>query len=69
MIRLIALDLDGTTLRSDGSLSGRTRQALRAAMDQGVHVVVASGRSFHSLPTCLRRYRDLNMPSAPTGRR
>lgn len=67
MIRLIALDLDGTTLRSDGSLSGRTRQALRAAMDQGVHVVVASGRSFHSLPSCLQEMQGLEYAISSNG--
>ncbi len=49
-IRLIALDLDDTTLRSDGSLSSQTRAAIDAAIDAGLEVVVASGRSLHSLP-------------------
>ena len=30
----IALDLDGTTLNSRGELSERTRQAIRAALEQ-----------------------------------
>lgn len=49
-IRLLALDLDGTTLRSDGSLSEKTREALLDAAAEGVHIVVASGRAFASLP-------------------
>ena len=49
-IRLVALDLDDTTLRSDGSLSSRTREAIGSAIDAGLEVVVASGRSLHSLP-------------------
>ena len=32
-IRCVALDLDGTTLNSQGKLSERTRQAIRAAID------------------------------------
>jgi Cof subfamily protein (haloacid dehalogenase superfamily) len=43
-IRLIATDLDGTLLRSDGSVSARSVNALRAAEDAGIVVVVATGR-------------------------
>ena len=42
--RLIATDLDGTLLRSDGSVSARSIDALRAAEDAGIVVVVATGR-------------------------
>ncbi|MBQ1406829.1 MAG: HAD hydrolase family protein [Eubacterium sp.] len=49
-IKMIALDLDNTTLRKDKSLSDRTRNALVEAMKRGVYVVVASGRVFSSLP-------------------
>ncbi len=49
-IRLVALDLDDTTLRSDGSLSSETRAAIETAIAAGLEVVVASGRSLHSLP-------------------
>ena len=49
-IKLIALDLDQTTLRTDKSLSERTRQAILAAIRAGIQVVIASGRSFGSLP-------------------
>lgn len=43
-LRLVATDLDGTVLHSDGSVSDRTAAALRAAEDSGVMVVVATGR-------------------------
>lgn len=46
----IALDLDGTTLQSDGRLSERTRQAIMQALRQGVSVFPASGRPFDSMP-------------------
>ena len=49
-IRLIALDLDGTTLNSAKHISARTRHALEAAAKQGVHIVVATGRPFAALP-------------------
>jgi Cof subfamily protein (haloacid dehalogenase superfamily) len=43
-VRLIATDLDGTLLRSDGTVSERTVRALRSAEAAGVTVVVATGR-------------------------
>ncbi len=43
-IKLIAIDLDGTLLNGEGRVSAAVRQAVRRAVDMGVHVVVASGR-------------------------
>ncbi|HIZ44629.1 MAG TPA: Cof-type HAD-IIB family hydrolase [Firmicutes bacterium] len=51
--RCIALDLDGTLLADDGSLSPASRRTLEEAMASGVHVVVASGRAFSTLPSCI----------------
>ncbi len=42
--RAIATDLDGTLLRSDQSVSPRTRDAVLAAEDAGLVVVIATGR-------------------------
>ncbi|ARU52286.1 haloacid dehalogenase [Cellulosimicrobium cellulans] len=42
--RVVATDLDGTLLRSDGTVSERTRAALRAAEDAGVEVVFVTAR-------------------------
>lgn len=42
--KMIATDIDGTMLRSDGTLSSRVRQALHDAADAGIHVVPATGR-------------------------
>ena len=49
-IKCIALDLDRTTLNAQGHLSAGNRQALEYAIRRGVHIVIASGRSFHALP-------------------
>lgn len=49
-IKCIALDLDRTTLSSDGHVAKETREAILSAIAKGIHVVVASGRSFYSLP-------------------
>ena len=49
-IQCIALDLDRTTLDAQGRLSPANRQALEHAISKGVHIVIASGRAFRSLP-------------------
>lgn len=47
--RLVAIDLDGTLLRSDGTISGRTREAIGALRSAGVVVAVATARSPRSV--------------------
>ena len=49
-IKLIALDLDGTTINNDRVISRRNREALEKASEQGVKVVIATGRPFSALP-------------------
>lgn len=46
MIKLLALDLDGTVLNSRGEIPDENRRAIRAAEDVGVLVTIATGRRF-----------------------
>ena len=46
MIKLLALDLDGTLLNSQGSVTEANRNAIRAAEAAGVLVTIATGRRF-----------------------
>ncbi|WP_345945086.1 HAD hydrolase family protein [Granulicella sp. dw_53] len=43
-VRMIAVDMDGTLLGSDGKVSARNLAAMKAAEQAGVEVVVATGR-------------------------
>jgi Cof subfamily protein (haloacid dehalogenase superfamily) len=43
-IKLIALDLDGTVLKFDRSMSERVPRATKAAAERGVRVTIATGR-------------------------
>jgi hypothetical protein len=43
-VRLIAADLDGTLLRGDNTISGRTRAVLRSLSEAGVLVVLVTAR-------------------------
>jgi len=56
-IRLVALDLDGTTFDSAGDISERNVAALEEAARRGVHIVVSTGRSYASLP---QHIKDVN---------
>jgi hydroxymethylpyrimidine pyrophosphatase-like HAD family hydrolase len=47
-IRLVALDIDGTLLRSDKALSPRTRAALLRAQEAGTRLVLVTGRRYPS---------------------
>lgn len=50
---LVALDVDGTVLNFDGTLSPAVRAAVRRTRERGVKVVIATGRSMHAtLPVC-----------------
>lgn len=46
--KLIALDIDGTLITSHYTITRRTKKALRAAMDSGIKVTIATGRFYHS---------------------
>jgi len=46
VIKLLALDLDGTVLDSKGEIPPQNRAAIRAAEHTGVLVTIASGRRF-----------------------
>ena len=46
MIRLIALDLDGTLLDSGGRMTPANRESIHAAVAAGIHVVLVTGRSY-----------------------
>jgi Cof subfamily protein (haloacid dehalogenase superfamily) len=43
-VRLAAIDLDGTLLRSDGTISQRSRDAIRAVRAKGIAVVIVTAR-------------------------
>ncbi len=51
---LIALDLDGTILNENKTISPRTKRAIQAAVEEGHHVVIATGRP----PRSARVYYD-----------
>lgn len=49
MYKLIAIDLDGTLLNSQGEISDENRLYLKKTIDRGIEVVLASGRPIDSV--------------------
>ncbi|MDO4815150.1 MAG: HAD family hydrolase [Bacillota bacterium] len=66
-IKLVALDLDDTTLKSDSSLAEETHAALMRAAESGIEIVVASGRAFTSLPGEILELEGVNYAITSNG--
>ena len=52
--KMLITDLDGTLLRNDKTISTYTYDVLKKLHEQNVEIVVSSGRSFLSIPPCIR---------------
>ena len=53
-MKLIALDLDGTLLTTDKTLTAENQAALRRAAEAGIEIVPATGRFFGAIPEQVR---------------
>ncbi|HEX3550876.1 MAG TPA: Cof-type HAD-IIB family hydrolase [Candidatus Elarobacter sp.] len=60
-IDLIALDLDGTLLAPDETISARNRAAVKAALAAGIRVVLVTGRGV-DVPIRVSKELGLNLP-------
>ncbi len=60
-IDLIALDLDGTLLAPDESVSAGNRAAIARALESGIRVVLVTGRGVDT-PIKVSRELGLNLP-------
>ena len=49
-IKLVALDLDGTTINNSRVISERNKNAMAQAAAKGVNIVIATGRPLFALP-------------------
>ncbi|AIE60287.1 Cof-type HAD-IIB family hydrolase [Bacillus methanolicus] len=59
-IKLIALDMDGTLLNEKCEVPEENREAIKEAMEKGIHVVLSTGRS---LLTCRDYAQSLELSS------
>lgn len=65
--KLIALDLDETTLDQQSRLSPRNRAALEAAVAAGIEIVIASGRSLDTLPAEMTHFPGIHYAICSNG--
>ncbi|MCY6958913.1 Cof-type HAD-IIB family hydrolase [Clostridium brassicae] len=59
MYRMIAIDMDGTLLRKDKSISHVTYEAIQKAKEKGVKIVLSTGRPVQGVSEALN-FLDLN---------
>lgn len=53
-IKIIALDLDGTMLTSQKTVSEGTKEAFRLATEKGINIVPSTGRGITGIPAAVR---------------
>ncbi len=61
-IRLAAIDLDGTLLRDDMTVSAYTKEIIGRVAERGIRIVAATGRMFDSART---KVKLLGLPDMP----
>ena len=61
-IRMIAIDLDGTLLHDDMTISAYTREVIQKAIQKGYEIVVATGRMWDSARSKVSLLRLGNVP-------
>ena len=66
-IKLLALDLDGTALHSNNTLSPAVAEAIESAAENGIEIVAASGRPYGSMPPEVLRLRGVNYVISSNG--
>lgn len=57
MIKLVAIDIDGTLVNEKKIVTDKVRQAIHAAMDQGVKIVLCTGRPIAGIRPYLEELR------------
>lgn len=67
MIRLIAMDLDGTLLNREHQISRRNQAALELAREKGAYIVLASGRNFFSMKQFINQINGIRMSASLNG--
>lgn len=59
-LKMIAIDLDGTLLRDDCTISERTREAVEEAGRKGYLIVPTTGRSYRNARFVLKDFREIS---------
>ena len=68
-IKMVGLDMDGTLLTSDKTLSEYTKKVLIEAMEQGCYVLLATGRPISGIPDDLLHFPGMKYTVTSNGAR
>lgn len=60
MFKLIALDMDGTLLKGDNTISQETKKAIKLAKEKGIKIVIATGRPIQGVMNYLEELDLIN---------
>ena len=58
MYKLVAIDLDGTMLNSYGIVTQNTKEAIKKVQENGVEIIIASGRPIDSIKTIAKEIKS-----------
>lgn len=65
-VKLIALDIDGTLYNKDGVITSYNKEMIRKAVENGITVIISTGRPYIGLPVDEMKELGINMPLLPT---
>ncbi|MCI1304706.1 MAG: Cof-type HAD-IIB family hydrolase [Lachnospiraceae bacterium] len=65
--KLAAFDMDGTLLNSEKRVSENTKQAIRAAIDAGKYIVIATGRAVSECEDCAEDLEPIRFSVCESG--
>ena len=60
MFKLIALDMDGTLLKGDNTISQETKKAIKLAKEKGIKIVITTGRPLQGVMNYLEELDLIN---------
>ena len=66
-IKMIGLDLDGTLLTDRKEFTERSKRTLRAAIDSGITVLIATGRPLTGIPEEIRNFPGMRYALTSNG--
>lgn len=66
-VKLVALDLDGTTLNHKNILTEKTKQTIKVAIERGIDIIPVTGRCYQSLPKSLTGLKGIDYAITSNG--
>lgn len=66
-IRVVGLDLDSTLLKDDKTISDRTKQVIQKAIDRGIYILPATGRTLTAIPACVKEIEGIQYAVCSNG--